>query len=227
MAIYRKTTELSKIYRGNTEISKIYRGQNEVYSAVFPGDGSQSNPAGSPADIRNAGITTDGNYWINAPNDGQTGGAIQVEVKFNLVDSKDWVRLFTNTNGGSATTNHIGLSIPFKGLCIEDPSGDLYYSYFSSFTPFNTRNNMSTSTTGGNRSGYYVFFGYLGGMGFYNTAVVGTCNWQNNSGGVGAGYNGSCGSWPNGLVMGHTNPGPFISEENGTWNFWFWMDNAS
>lgn len=38
MAIYRKTTELSKIYRGNTEINKIYRGQNQVYSSapVYP-----------------------------------------------------------------------------------------------------------------------------------------------------------------------------------------------
>lgn len=34
MAIYRKTTELSKIYRGNTEINKIYRGQTQVYSVV-------------------------------------------------------------------------------------------------------------------------------------------------------------------------------------------------
>ena len=223
MGLYRGNTKLSKIYRGNTEIDKIYRGQTEVYSPSFPGD-SVSNPASSPQDIRNAGITENGSYYIYAPTNGQTS-IVQANVYFNLVDGKDWVEFFTHPYRGTPSINLLGNSIPWKGYCIETPNIDRYYTYFSTYQPADTRNSTSTST-GGNKSGYKVFFGYAGGMGIYNAAVNGTCNWSNNSGGVGAGYDGSCGSFPNDLRMG-TSGSPYVSAISGTWKHYLWMDSAS
>jgi len=181
----------------------------------------------NPQVLRDSAITTDGNYSFFAPNNGQTVARI-LYVKFNMVDSKDWVLVMQHTSRGSATINEIGYSIPWKGICLENPSGGYTYSYFSTYQAYNTRTDTAT-TTGGNKSGYRVFLGSSGGHGFYNTSQS-PCNWSVSSGSVGAGYvqnNGACGTWPDGLIMG-TGTGNFdYSEQSGIWKTWIWMDTAT
>ena len=199
----------------------------ESYVEVYNGSGWTSwdtvSPAATPASLRSSGTTTDGSYIINAPNNGQTE-AVTANVYFNMVDGKDWVEFFRHTHQGPATINLMEKSIPWKGYCIEDPNGNYYYTYFNSFQVANSRNSSDIST-GGNRSGYKVYLGYAGGHGIYNSSAN-TCSWSNNNGGVGAGYDGSCGSFSNDLRMG-TSGSPYVSAISGTWKHYLWMDNAT
>ena len=185
-------------------------------------DGSNENLAvQNPQALRSLGITTDDSYWIYDTANGQTTPK-ELNVKFNMLDGKDWVEGFRNTHAGPATINHVGVSIPWKGFCMEDPNGNFYYTYFSSYQTFNERSSDNTST-GGNRSGYRVFIGLAGGHGIFNNAVSGPCNWSNNSNAAGAVYDGNCGSWPDGLRMG-VGGNPTASIISGTWKTWLWMD---
>ena len=199
-------------------------GYVEVYNGSEWRPWTTTESSSTPATYRSAGTTTNGSYSIYAPNDGQTE-SVTANVYFNMVDGKDWVEFFRHTNEGTATINLMEKSIPWKGYCIEDPNGNYYYTYFNTFQAANTRNDNSTST-GGNRSGYRVYLGFAGGHGIYNPAVSGTCNWSNNSGGVGAGFDGSCGSFADDLRMG-TSGSPYVSKISGTWKHYLWMDNAS
>jgi len=190
-------------------------------------DGSTSaRAATSPQGLRNVGISTNGSYWIYAPNNGQTQARL-LEVEFNAADGKDWVKVMQHNNRSTPTINELGYSIPWKGYMIQGPSTGKIYSYFSSYQAYNSRGSGST-TSGGNKGGYRVFFGAAGGQGFYNTGQN-PCSWGDSSGAVGAGWDGgTCGSWPNNLIMGTGNGGtPVYSEQNGTWYHWIWMDNAT
>ena len=186
------------------------------------------NAVANPQQLRNQSITTDGSYYIRATTSGQTQTRL-LYVKFNMVDSKDWVLVMQHTSRGAATVNELGYSIPWKGLCLENPSGGFTYSYFSTYQLYNTRSSDTSTTTGGNKDGYRVFLGSSGGHGFYNTSQL-PCNWSVSSGSVGAGYMqnaGACGSWPDGLIMG-TGTGNFdYSEQGGIWKTWIWMDTAT
>jgi hypothetical protein len=190
-------------------------------------DGQSSATATTPYTLRNIGITTDDNYWIY--HDGMDS-PIETYIDFNRRDSKDWVRLFVHTNRGTATVNHVGLNLKWRGYMITQPGGSEYYAYTTNYQLANARNTGDgdqDTLSGGNKSGYRVLMGYAGGMGFYNTSQN-ACSWSNSSGGVGAGYDGgSCGSWPNGLIMGTGGGGPSYSEQGGTWQHWIWMDTLT
>ena len=201
----------------------------EDHHSLRQGGAWPVNTVANPQELRAQNITTDGSYYIRAATSGQTQNRL-LYVKFNMVDSKDWVLVFQAPNRGTATVNELGYSIPWKGLCLETPGGTFYYSYYTSYKLFNTRGNdtQGETTTGGNRSGYRTYLGGGGAHGFYNTAQ-GTCSWGDSNGAVGAGWDGTtCGTWPNGLIMGTGNSGtPNYSEQSGTWKTWIWMDTAT
>ena len=67
--------------------------------------------------------------------------------------------------------------------------------------------------------GYKVFFGYSGGHGIYNSSQE-TCNWGNSTGAIGAGYDGSCGTFPNDLRWGTGNATAYYNIIQGTWEIW-------
>jgi hypothetical protein len=207
---------------------------------VNPGrDGTSSARATTPYHLRNnLGITTNGVYWIRALstyNSVTQTQAVQAFVQFNRLDSKDWVLMMelnqSGSQSGSISTGMtpqdcLGYSIPWKGFNLEKDGTD-YYSYFSNHRAYDGRDATDTSTTtGGNKDGYRVFLGQAGGHGFYNTAQS-PCSWANSGGSVGAGYDGSCGTYPTSLRMGFGQSGnPMYSLSTGIYRSWVWMDNA-
>lgn len=193
-------------------------------------DGSTASRATTPHYLRNTlGLTVNGTYWINTTGLGQTS-AVQATIKFNKVDSKDWVLMTWINQSGSQSgslvgSDLLGNSVPWKGLCV-DKDGTDYYSYFSSYQAYNARSD-TTASSGGNKSGYRAFLGNSGGMGWYNTGQA-PCNWANAEGSVGAGYDGSCGTYPTALRMGFgITSSPQYTLSTGQWKFWIWMDTAS
>jgi hypothetical protein len=207
--------------------------ENNLSKIRFP-EFTQSSPATGPKQIKdslstlsqnlfgnpNSLLPSNGFFWIKSPS---MPVARNLNVEFNKVDGRDWVRFFLHTNRGTATANSVGDSIDFKGYLIQRPNGTLEYSYFSTYQLANSRSS-TTTTTGGNKSGFRVYLGSAGGMGFYNTSQS-PCNWGSSDGAVGAGYDGSsCGSWPNSLIMGTGTGGAGYSEIGGTWSHWLWMD---
>ena len=188
-------------------------------------DGSASNLYTTPHFLRNTlGVTTDGTYWVKTA---EMANPIETYINFGLVDSKDWVLMMhlnqNNSQSGSLVgSDHINKDIPWKGFNLEKDS-TYYYSYFSSYQSYNTRSTQST-TSGGNMGGMYVFLGQAGGHGFYATNQA-PCSWSTANGAVGAGYDGSCGSYPTTLRMGFgSSGGPNYSLSTGQWKSWVWMD---
>jgi len=191
-------------------------------------NGLSAGAATTPHYLRNTlGITTDGNYWIKTS---EMSSAIYTYISFNLLDSKDWVLMMhlnqtSGTSGSLVGTDHIGSNAPWKGFALDDDE-TFYYSYFSTNQLYAERSDTTTSS-GGNKSGYRIFLGRAGGHGFYNTSQT-PCNWQIDNGMVGAGYDGSCGTYPVSLRMGFgTDSSPFInSSMTGQIKSWIWMDTS-
>ena len=162
--------------------------------------------------------------------------AVQCYINFGAVDSKDWVLMahwggVYSTGGTQQNINnqgekdHVGKDIPWKGAAY-DLNGSFTYSYFSSYQAYNNRGSAFSGTaSGGNKGGYRFFIGYPGGMGWYNTCQN-VCSWNNNSGMVGAGYDGSCGTYPGSLRFGTGSGGAYMgSNHSGNVKIWIWMDN--
>lgn len=185
---------------------------------------SEGLAVSSPQTLKDTfGQITAGMFWFKTS--GMTN-AVQLYYEPSLIDSKPWVRVFANSNRGAATVNEINKNIPLTGLYLRQISGGSNYAtgYWTSQQLFNTRNDTGNTCVSGTKSGYRVFFGYAGGMGFYNTSQQ-TCNWGDAGGAVGAGYNGTCGSFPNDLVMGLGASGsPYMAYEGGSWEYWLWWE---
>ena len=197
-------------------------------------DGSSASRATSPDYLRNTlSTTTDGYYWIKVS---PMSSAVQCYINFGAVDSKDWVLMAhwgsVHSTGGTqqdinnqGEKDHVGKDIPWKGAAY-DLNGSFTYSYFSTYQAYNNRNASGYGTSsGGNKGGYRFFIGYSGGMGWYNTSQS-ACSWNNNSGMVGAGYDGSCGTYPGSLRFGTGSGGAYMgSNHSGNVKIWIWMDN--
>ena len=200
-------------------------------------DGSSVSRATSPDYLRNTlSTTTDGYYWVKVS---PMSSAKQMYINFGAVDSKDWCLMAhwgsVHSTGGTpqninnqSETDLKGFDIPWKGAAY-DLNGSFTYSYFSSYQSYNNRNNGvnngSVTSSGGNKSGYRFYIGLSGGMGWYNTSQN-ACSWNNNSGMVGAGYDGSCGTYPTSLRFGTGSGGAYMaSNHSGNVKIWIWMDN--
>jgi hypothetical protein len=190
---------------------------------LWPGS-AYSSPQQLSDDAEADNITlVDGTYTYFIPG---TNDTVDLYTAFNYVDSKPWVKVFSSPYGSTATLNHVDIGLNFKGFMIQQTNGsDRAYSYFSTSKAFATRNTTGETTTGGNKSGYRVFIGYAGGHGFYNTSQA-TCSWSTSEGAVGAGFNGSCGSFPNGLRWGLGNSGTphYTMRTSSTFETWIWWD---
>lgn len=157
---------------------------------------------------------------------------VQAYISFNMVDGKDWVKVFevnqNTTTSGSVVSDLIGKGLPFKGLNVQTPSMTNHFAYYSSFINYNA-GAYSSGTTGGNMAGYKAILGSAGGHGWYNSLVYGVCYWGESTGGVGSGYYGAsgCGSYATGLRMGYGWGDPLSFQytlQSGTWTYWIWME---
>lgn len=177
--------------------------------------------AQSPQQLANAGVTTDGFYSYKT---GSMAQAVSLYTRFNMADSRPWVRVFSSPFASTATVNEVNKNIPWKGFLIQRDVNDYRnYSYFSTNQLFNTRQDNSTAS-GGNKGGFRIFIGYAGGHGFYNTGQA-PCNWNEGTGAVGAGYDGSCGTFPNAMRWGLGQAGtPNYTMVSGTWETWIWWE---
>ena len=199
--------------------------QREKGALNWPGSPgfTEGNPATSPADLRLNGITTDGDYYINSSANGQTATRL-VPVRFNYHDGRDWVIAYQSVYNTSPSIEHLGYSIPWKGLLVEQGDGTKQTAYFSAFRPYNQTNSTTTATSG-TKSGYRVYLGLAGGHGIYNTGQS-PCSWSECSGMSGSIYDGDCGTYSSNPQLGVCGGAPFGNVVTGTWKFLIWMDNA-
>lgn len=182
-------------FNDTNNYSTTYKGQNVLDIAKL-----QFTPP-FPVYSSPQQVTSDGFYRYETADPKRE--PVNLFTKVNLVDGRNWVRVFSSPFASPATVNEVGKSIPFKGFLIQGVDGSFRtYSYFSTNQLFNTRN-LRDTTTGGNKSGFAVYIGYAGGHGFYNVnPIQSPCNWSNSVGLVGAAYDGTCGSFPNALRWG-------------------------
>lgn len=156
-------------------------------------------------------------YYINTPN-GSVGPAIYSGDNY-LGTGKKYFKMWQADYNTAPTINLITEGHYFNEILIENSGGTWYNAIFSAYRPYATTAD-TTASTGGSRTGYRVFLGYAGGHGIYNTSQT-PCNWANSSGAWGAGYiNSTCGTWPNGLLMGYGTSNPTYVAVGGTWEFW-------
>ena len=170
--------------------------------------------------------SSDGFYLYRS---GTMTNPVQLFTRVNLVDGRNWVRVFSSPFASTATVNEIGKNIPFTGFLIQNPprpSGGfstlINYSYFSTPQLFNTRNSTAL-TTGGNKPGFAVYIGAAGGHGFYNPNLQRPCSWSNSVGLVGAGFDGNCGTFPNAIRWGWGQsgvPACQMSSPGTVWDTW-------
>ena len=208
-----------EVYYNTTDKSlKIFDGT--AWEAIYePPIGSADNPVTSSNIAQFAG-SAGSSYYIKPPD---TVNAFQAEYSGgNYKGTGRGYFLWWRAAVSSApTVNFIGNSYKWNQLMIEQQGSGYHTIGFSTYQTFNTRSDTSTGNSG-TRSGYRVYFGSAGGHGIYNTSQS-PCNWGDSNGAYGAGWNGStCGSWPNGLLMGTGQGGtPVYTGISGTWDFWF------
>ena len=100
---------------------------------------------------------------------------------------------------------------------------------FSSQQTFSTTSGITGTeinkwTDGGTHyNGTKVMLGGAGKHGLYGTGQN-PCSWGNAVGSVGAGYDGTCGSYPNALKLGLGDGDAYYNSTSGT--FEFWVKNA-
>jgi hypothetical protein len=132
-------------------------------------------------------------------NSNLTGQKIMVQRVPNYTDvtiGANWTLLATLNDGGAITNNQIGNSLPFTSLKAE--CTDSSNSTTATFSSTQLANATTGILSNNNKK---VMLGYAGGTGIYNTSQN-QCNWASDSGMVGAGYDGSCGTYPTDLRTG-------------------------
>jgi len=187
-------------------------------------DGTESNPFGSPEQAKRYGFP-DGTYWFK-----WSSGALttQMEYRNNYYENVPMCCVFRSPFASTATTNLLDRNIPMAAILVQRDALDIRaLGYFSSQQLYNT----TTSTTGitidsGYISAPKVLLGYAGGHGFYNTSQT-ACNWSNSASSIAAGFDGSCGTFPNALRWGTGQSGSTYANMSGTWSHWiYWIANA-
>jgi hypothetical protein len=220
-AYYRGYISNFKIYNRaltSAEVSQNYNAHNSRGNFL----GSSLNPLSSPVQAQSLGVSA-GNYYFKS---GSMSSAQLLEYQPNYYESRPFCCVFRSPYRSTATTNKIDLSIPMGGLLVQrdalDLRGAVYWSTPITYTTVGgAGNNTADSGTGyAGSNARRVILGYGGGHGLYNTGQS-QCNWGNAAGAIGAGYNGTCGTFPNDLVWGTGQSGnPFHSNESGTWSHW-------
>jgi hypothetical protein len=184
-------------------------------------DGSSTKPFGSPVEARTMGAVDGGIYYFKY---GGMSSAIQLEFQGTYYDNKPFCCVFRSPYNSTATTNRLDLNIPMKGLLVQRDALDIRAAvYWSTPITYNTLSGNGNNTADSGYAYRRVLLGGGGSHGIFNSGQQ-SCNWGDSIGAVGAGYNGSCGSFPNGLIWGTGQSGsPVYTNLSGTWSHWiFW-----
>lgn len=219
----RPSSPLSGQLRFNTDYStiEIYTGSEWLLIGIDRGD-IQQYPV---LDTSTFAGTSGNTYWIQPPGASSPFQAVYSGGNYRDTDYGYWL-WWQNAYRSSPSVNFYNQNLEFNVLLVEQEDSDNYQNIgYNSRRTFNfTTNDKIQGDFGTRSSGYYVMFGDRGGHGIYNTGQN-RCSWSNSSGAIGAGYDGgTCGSFPNDLVMGTGTSGPTYDNRNGTWNFWFtWL----
>jgi hypothetical protein len=184
-------------------------------------DGSITRPYGSPVQAKVLGAIDGGIYYFKY---GSMSSAQQMEFQGSYYESKPFCCVFRSPYNSTATTNLLGLNIPMKGLLVQRDALDIRAAvYWSTPITYNTLSGTGNNTADSGYAYRRVLLGGAGSHGIYNNTQQ-SCNWGDSVGAVGAGYNGTCGTFPNGLIWG-TGQSASASYTNlsGTWSHWiFW-----
>jgi hypothetical protein len=175
--------------------------------------GTISNPFSSPVQAQSLGYAAESYYF-------QSGSmSVQLlEYQPNYYDSKPFCCAFRSPWRGSATTNNLNLNIPMGGLLVQRDTLDIRGAvYWSTPITYNSTGPLDSADSG--YSPRRIMLGSAGGHGIYNTSQV-VCNWGSSSGSIGAGFDGSCGSFPNDLRWGSGTGGATYTNMSGTWSHW-------
>ena len=222
---YLTYAQANNVYFTQTEANRRFLSRSDPLLSNLPNiNVGQVIHSIGPSQLASLGIRQDGFYWYLTPRMTQT---VNLFTRFNWVDGRSWVRVFSSPMGSLPTVNMIGMNIPWNGFLIQQSNGaNQAYSYINttSGTPlFNVRSD-TTLTTGGNKPGFRVYIGQAGGHGFYNT-TQGVCSWNNSAGAVGSGWisdGGSCGTFPSNIRwgMGQTSTAYTLSPAGTVWETW-------
>ena len=146
---------------------------------------------------------------------------------------KGGIRVFQGSPGNAPNENFTGNNIPFTYIVVgrvSSGTGNFGWSgevEFSSTQLFNSTTGITGTSRnywdagGTNLNGSKVMLGGGGRHGIYNTGQS-PCSWGSANGAIGAGFDGSCGSYPNNLKLGIGDGDPYYNTISGTFEFWIW-----
>ena len=202
-------------------INGLVNGSSRAYGfksapSSLPTGLTSSDPLSSPVQAASLGIAS-GNYYFKS---NAMSTAQLLEYRLSYYDSKPFCCVFRSSFGGAATTNKIDLNIPMAGLLVQRDTLDIRGAvYWSSPITYTTVGGSGNNTADSGYSPRRVMLGNGGGHGIYNTSQQ-QCSWGDSSGSIGAGYNGSCGTFPDSLIWGTGQGSPFYANTSGTWSHW-------
>ena len=213
------------IIRFNTDGTSRPEFYNSAAWAIAGEKTSTATPSETPGRTSGNPITTGfsngiagKDYWIR-PNNSGTATLARYSGNDFKSTGRGYFLLFSAPDAATATVNQINRDLQWNMMIIEKEGGVWHSIGFDTYQTFNTRTSTATGTIG-TKLGFRVFFGGGGQHGIYNTAQN-PCSWGDSTGAIGAGYDGSCGAYPNDLRMGEGTGGPFYTNRGGTWNYWF------
>ena len=149
--------------------------------------------------------------------------------------TKGAIRAYLSASGSAATENFLDDNIPMDYFVVgrlNGSTGEFGQSgevEFSSQQLFNSTTGITGSARnywidgGSNYNGTKVMLGGGGRHGIYNTGQN-PCSWGSANGAIGAGYDGSCGSYPSGLKLGLGDGDAYYNNVSGTFEFWIWNE---
>lgn len=207
-----------QLYSNSPITRKLLSNNNRttIYETI---KGTESNPFSSPQEAQTLNYSS-GSYYFKS---GSMSTAQLLEYQPNYYESKPFCCVFRAPYRSTATTNKLDLNIPMGGLLVQRDALDIRAAvYWSTPITYNTLSGTGNNTADSGYAYRRVLLGGGGSHGLYNTGQQ-SCNWGNAVGSIGAGYNGTCGSFPNDLVQGTgQNGNPFHSNESGIWSHWIY-----
>jgi hypothetical protein len=178
--------------------------------------GSLLNPLSSPVLAQSLNYSA-GTYYFKS---GAMSAPLLLEYQPNYYENKPFCCVFRSPFRATATTNRIDLNIPMDGLLVQRDALDLRAAvYWSTPITYNTVTGSGNNTADSGYSPRRVILGGAGGHGIYRTDQT-QCNWGNSTGAIGAGYNGTCGTFPNDLVWGTGTGSSNYNNQSGIWSHW-------
>ena len=159
MALYRKTTSLSKIYRGSTEVNKIFRGQTQVYSSApvypyltddlilsldatdsnsYPGTGTTWTDLANNVTftLTNGTYSSNNGGYINFNGDGWAASNSNIQVGSQSFTMEFWIRPTSATQNQYANIldfEHSGPNTVTGGFVVQQAStnqNNFYWGWY-------------------------------------------------------------------------------------------------